>query len=204
MTLEEQMKKALDLNGVKIYDDENNTAEALNLIGQFGYFSNSKDFDNYCESILAGVDCSYKQIWEPSSEFVVKVKVVQINPFPYLAMLANAQQAMSDDVNQYKYFVLKKDAKFKEEERKLRPYKNISEFLDKFDFDIGDTVTIKRINCENEYEETVLFIGFRIAEKENQKYQYVFLGQSRYTFEELMNNFLYYKVGEWHPFGIKE
>ena len=32
----------------------------------------------------------------------------------------------------------------------------------------------------------------------------IILGSNSYTFEELMNNYLYYKGGEWHPFGIIE
>lgn len=197
------MKKVLDLNGVKIYDDENNTAEALNLIGQFGYFSNSKNFENYSESILAGVDCSYKQIWEPSSEYVVKVKVVQINPFPYLAMLANAQQAMSGDVCQYKYFILKKDAKFKEE-KKLRPFKTIEEFEDTTGFKVGDVITIKRIDGEQEYEEVCVFSGYRVLTTETPQIITLYIGNNRYRFDELKTHFNYNVDGEWYPFGIEE
>lgn len=175
------MNKQLDLSNTKVYSNtKEDIIKALTLIGEDVYMSDTDDFSEYDKGKLVGVRYASDDVYTDLIYLCRNVHCVH-----------------------YKYIILCKDAKFKEE-KKLRPYKNISEFFDKFDFNIGDVITIKRINCEYEYEDTILFIGFRITGKENQKYPYIFLGQLRYTFEDLMNNFLYYKDGRWHSFGIEE
>lgn len=118
-------------------------------LGIKGYFSHYSNFETYVEGELEG--------------------------FTYSEYMTTEEDLDGDYGNQwYDYFIPEDKVVFKEEPKKLRPYKNISEFLDTVRIKIGDVITIKRINCGYEYEDTILFIGFRITEKENQKYPYVF------------------------------
>lgn len=99
------MDRQLILDDVKIYRKED-AAEAISLIGQDVYMSNDEKFEHYCKIKLAGV------------------QVLGYGIPPFLGDIGIELEA-------YKYFILAKDAKFKEEEKTengiFRPYKNIEE-----------------------------------------------------------------------------
>lgn len=96
----------------------------------------------------------------------------------------------------YMYIILCKDAKFKEKE--LRPFKSVQEFIKEIECKIGDVITFKRKDLDAEY--TMIFNGYVLVKGDA---LVVYLGAACYTLEELMD-YLYYKGGEWHPFGIIE
>lgn len=80
--------KPLDLENVKVYTKED-AVEAISLIGQDVYVSNDKDFEVYHKYRLVGV------------------QVMEYNIPPFLG-------DNGSDIEAYKYFILEKDAKFKE------------------------------------------------------------------------------------------
>ena len=186
------MNKKLDLKNTRIYSSTmGDILYALMHVGEEVYLSDDEDFNTFTKGKLIGV--RYISDWAYST----------YTEYPFVGSSVEDGGLVIS-----KYFILAKDAKFKEE-KKLRPFKTLDEFFDKFDFNIGDTVTIKRTNCESEkeYGETILFIGFRFhkyMDYKESKNTAIILGSNSYTFEELMNNYLYYKDGKWHPFGIIE
>lgn len=170
-------KKLLDLNGVKVYTRDD-VVDAMSLIGQYVYMSDNADFEDYYKYRLIGI-----QFEEDS-------------PYAFIG---------DDDCQRiiYKYFVLAKDAKFKEEkEKELRPFKSIIEFgWETGCEELGDKITIRSIN-EN-YDEECIFNGYRVMH-DNDQTTMIYLGCMNYTFQELKDYYLYSKAGKWCPFGIEE
>lgn len=171
------MDKPLDLKNVKIYTKAD-VIDAMNLIGQNVYMSDNADFEEYYKYTLIGI-----QFEEDSS-------------YTFIG---------SDDCQRiiYKYFILEKDAKFKEEkEKKLRPFKSIIEFGRETGCEeLGDKITIRSIN--GDFDEECIFNGYRIMHNNDQTI-IIILGGIFHTFQELKEGYLYSKAGEWHPFGIEE
>lgn len=168
------MDKLLDLNGVKVYTKAD-VIDAMNLIGQDVYMSDDADFEDYHKCRFAGV------------------RVVEGDIFPFVG----------GNCVVYKYFILCKDAKFKEgKEKTLRPFKSIIEFGRETGCEeLGDKITIRSIN-EN-YDEECIFNGYRILHDDKQT-TIIYLGCMNYTFQELKDYYLYSKAGKWCPFGIEE
>ena len=169
-------KKLLDLNGVKVYTRDD-VVDAISIIGQDVYMSDTADFKNYYKCRLTGV------------------RAMEHNAFPFVG----------NDEHQsiiYKYCILAEDAKFKEEkEKKLRPFKSVFEFNRETGCEkLGDIITFKMIN--GKFDETCIFTGYRFLKEDNQTI--ILLGGMGYTFKELKEDYLYLKDGEFIPFGIEE
>ena len=169
----------LDLSGVRIYSNTKDDArDALNLMNEEVYMSDNENFKQYCTCKLTGV-----QFTEDSS-------------LPFLGYDGNKRKY-------YKYFILCKDAKFKEEEKTykiFRPYKNISEFCNETGCEeIGMDAIIIR-NKKEKREAVLLYTGY--------SEDAVHLGGYVLTFETLVKHYEFYnrcgKDGEWKPFGIEE
>lgn len=175
------MNKELDLNNVRIYSKtKDNIRDAMDLVGQKVYMSDDADFHEYSERELIGVTYT-----ENGRLFSVE--------YPFAGKDSRAGTC------EYRYFVLCKDVKFKEE-KELRPFNSVQEFTDITGCKIGDKITITCVNlC---YEDVCLFNGIRKNLETNSIS--IILGTSMYSFKELKDYYLYYKDGKWHPFGIEE
>lgn len=166
--------KKLDLENVKIYTKDE-AIEAIKLIGCTVYMSDDIDFNKkYYEYTLSAVQFT--------------------NPLfhPFVGVDSTGFEQL------YKYFILKKDAKFVEEEsKKYRPYKDISEFCNETGCEeVGsDTITIRNKNSKQ--ESTLLYTGYS-------KYA-VHLGGYVIAFDDLLDNYEYTMYSnEWLPFGVEE
>ena len=173
------MIKELDLNGVRIYSNtKNDIIDAMDLLGEEVYFSDCMDFSSYIKGKLTGV-----------------IYTTDDNR-SFLRRCENLEQCG------YKYFILAKDAKFKDE-KNLRPFKNIDEFVYMTGcYRLGDTLVIKEKEFGN--TERGLFVGLNTLIIKKHKIITIFLNQIGYTFEELFDNYLFYKDGKWNSFGIEE
>lgn len=171
------MDKPLDLENIKIYTKAD-VIDAMRLIGQNVYMSDDADFEEYYKYKLIGI-----QFEEDSS-------------YTFIG---------SDDCQRiiYKYFILEKNAKFKEEkEKKLRPFKSIIEFGWETGCEkLGDKITIRSIY--GKFDEECILNGYRVMH-DNDQTQIIVLGGVAHTFRALQEGYLYSKNGEWHPFGIEE
>ena len=165
--------KKLDLENVKIYaNTKRDIVDAIDLIGEEVYFSDWDDFRGYDKGNL------------------LEVKYGRGISYPFL---------VGYEVR-YKYFILAKDAKFKDEEKAykiFRPYKSIDEFCIKTGcVKVGtDLLTIR--NKRRKQECVLLYTGY--------SEDAVHLGGYILTFETLVKHYEFYnKCGEWKPFGIEE
>lgn len=172
----------LDLENVRIYSNTKaGIIDAMDLIGQDVYMSDDENFEDYYKYKLVGV------------------KVID----DYCRFLGN--EGKETYTFAYKHFILVKDVKFKEEkEKKLRPFKSVFEFNQKTGFSIGNIIFIRK--TDDSFEEECVINGFKYL---NIKYlntgprdTYIIIGSDKYTFEELKNDYLYFKDGEWHQFGV--
>lgn len=176
----------LDLSGVRIYSNtKNDIMDAMDLIGQDVYMSDGEKFENYYIFRLIGV------------------KVIENESYPFLGYDGYDRGGRGRE--SYKYFILEKDAKFKEEkEKELRPFKSSWEFTEVTGCNIGDVITIHRV--DGGFDESCIVSGFKYLDTEPSKPSivYVILGADKYTFEELLQYFKYRKDDEWYSFGIEE
>lgn len=178
------MKTPIDLENVKVYGGKD-IIDAMRLIGQDVYMSNDEKFENYYKFRLIGV------------------QIIEDDCYPFLGY----ERALGRGRESYKYFILVKDVKFREEkEKELRPFKSVFEFNQKTGFSIGDTIFVRKIDYS--FEEECVINGFKYL---NIRYlntgprdTCIILGSDKYTLEELKNDYLYFKDGEFHPFGIEE
>lgn len=99
----------------------------------------------------------------------------------------------SDRKESFKFFLPKK---FVKKEKKLRPYKDISEFCNNTGCkNIGiDIITVR--NKNNKVESTLLYSGFF---KNG-----VHLGGYVILFSELFHNYEFLCKGDWMPFGVED
>lgn len=176
------MDKPLDLNGVKVYTKAD-VIDAMNLIGQDVYMSDDADFENYYKYKLIGI-----QFEEDSS-------------YAFIG---------SDDCQRiiYKYLILEKDAKFKEEkEKKLRPFKDIKEFFEETGLDLGKVITYRPKESNAKIKAIVVgaieYIESQFPEKDLISIQF---SNKSYSPDELLKYFVYLdpQTNKWHPFGIEE
>ena len=169
--------KKLDLSGVRIYSNTKDDArDAIDLIGEEVYLSDDASFSSYNKGNLIEVSFSNEYSCLFQGEF---------------------------GIEKYKYFILAKDAKFKDEDKAYkihRPYKSISEFCNETGCEeVGvDLITIR--NKRRKQECVLLYTGY--------SEDAVHLGGYVLTFDCLLKHYEFYnKCGEddeWCPFGIEE
>jgi len=172
--------KTLNLENVKIYTNAKcDIVDAIDLIGEEVYLSDDENFKSYIEGHL------------------LEVKYANGVAYPFLG---------GYEVGSYKYFILAKDAKFIEKEPKqLRPFVSVKEFTQVTGCDIGDIITIRRI--DGTFEESCIVNGYRYCsniDPSKPVIVYVTLGAFRYSLQELLLYFEYRKDDEWYPFGVEE
>lgn len=169
----------LDLSGVRIYSNTKDDArDAIDLIGEEVYLSDDASFRSYNKGNL------------------IEVKYGHGISYPFIG-------GISFDMEKYKYFILAKDAKFKDEDKAyniFRPYKSISEFCNETGCEeVGvDLITIR--NKRRKQECVLLYTGY--------SEDAVHLGGYVLTFDCLLKHYEFYNKcgedGEWIPFGIEE
>ena len=168
----------LDLSGVRIYSNTKDDArDAIDLIGEEVYLSDDASFRSYIKGNLIEVSFSDGFLY----------------PF----------RGGNERIGMYKYFILAKDAKFKDEDKTykiFRPYKSISEFCNETGCEeVGaDFITIR--NKKRKQECVLLYTGY--------SEDAVHLGGYVLTFECLLKHYEFYNKcgedGEWCPFGVEE
>lgn len=174
------MNKKLDLKNTRIYSSTmGDILYALMHLGEGVYLSDDEDFNTFTKGKLIGV------------RYISDFAYSTYTEYPFVGSSVEDGGLVIS-----KYFILAKDAKFKEKE--LRPFKSVQEFIKEIECEIGNVITFKRKDLDTEY--TMIFNGYALV-KGNALV--VYLGTECYTLEELMD-YLYYKGGEWHPFGIIE
>ena len=172
--------KTLNLENVKIYTNAKcDIVDAMNLIGEEVYLSDDENFRSYREGHL------------------LEVKYANGVAYPFLG---------GYEIGSYRYFILAKDAKFIEETpKKLRPFTSTYEFTQVTGCDIGDVITIRRI--DGKFEESCVVNGYRYcldADPSKPGVVYITLGAFRYSLQELLIYFEYREDDdEWRPFGVE-
>ena len=171
------MDRKLDLSGVRIYaNTKRDIVDAIDLIGEEVYLSDDANFKSYRKGNL------------------LEVKYANGVTYPFLG---------GYEIGSYRYFILAKDAKFKDEEKTYkvhRPYKSISEFCNETGCEeVGaDFITIR--NKKRKQECVLLYTGY--------SEDAVHLGGYVLTFDCLLKHYEFYnncgEDGEWHPFGVEE
>lgn len=168
----------LDLSGVRIYSNTKDDArDAIDLIGEEVFLSDDASFRSYIKGNLVSV-CYANGF---------------LHPF----------RGGNEWIGTYKYFILAKDAKFKDEDKGnkiFRPYKSISEFCNETGCEeVGvDLITIR--NKKRKQECVLLYTGY--------SEDAVHLGGYVLTFDCLLKHYEFYNKcgenGEWIPFGVEE
>ena len=175
------MNKPLDLSSVKVYTNTKEEAiKAISLIGEKFYMSNDENFSDYIKGELLAVRYG-------KDSTIVK--------YPFLCGF--------ESYSHYKYVILCKDVKFKEE-TSYRKFKSIDEFeyVTQNYFSMGDSVIIRNKETLNESE--LVYGGYFVNAQSNVS---ICLGAYVFTFEELFNDYEFHINScfeEWHPFGVKE
>lgn len=170
------MYRTLDLSDVKIYTNAKcDIIDALDLIGEEVFLSDYADFRSYVKAKLAGVTYT------------------EDNYRPFF------HRGENPNLCEYKYFILAKVVKFKDEKtcKIFRPYESIDEFCIETGCNkVGtDLLTIR--NKRRKQECVLLYTGY--------SEDAVHLGGYVLTFETLVKHYEFYnKCGEWKPFGIEE
>ena len=172
--------KTLNLENVKIYTNtKDDIVAAMNLIGEEVYLSDDVNFRSYREGHL------------------LEVKYANGVAYPFLG---------GYEIGSYRYFILAKDAKFIEETpKKLRPFTSTYEFTQVTGCDIGDVITIRRI--DGKFEESCVVNGYRYCldgDPSKPGIVYITLGAFRYSLQELLLYFEYRKDDKFLPLGIEE
>ena len=172
--------KTLNLENVKIYTNAKcDIVDAMNLIGEEVYLFDDVNFKPYKKGCL------------------LEVKYANGVTYPFLG---------GYEIGSYRYFILAKDAKFIEETpKKLRPFTSTYEFTQVTGCDIGDIITIRRI--DGKFEESCVVNGYRYcldADPSKPGVVYITLGAFRYSLQELLIYFEYREDDdEWRPFGVE-
>ena len=173
------MGRKLDLSGVRIYSNtKDDIVDAIDLIGEEVFLSDYADFRTYVKAKLAGVTYT------------------EDNYRPFF------HRGENPNLCEYKYFILAKVVKFKDEKayKIFRPYKSIDEFCSETGCEeVGiDRIIIRNKNRKQEC--VLLYTGY--------SEDAVHLGSYVLTFETLVKHYEFYNKcgedGEWKPFGIEE
>lgn len=144
--------------------------EAKEYVNTKGYFTDHYENFNDVEKLFYGtLSCIYKN-----------------SAFSY--------EFSNDGIsNCYKFFL---PEKFVKKEKKLRPYKDISEFCNNTGCERIGVDIIKVRNKNNKVESTLLYSGF--------SKNVVHLGGYVILFSELFNNYEFLCKSDWMPFGVEE
>lgn len=129
--------KKIDVKESKIYrfDSREDLSQAILLLGEKGYFSDSDDF----------TECEYGTLIEVMGN-------VQVRSLPFVKRNNNAD-------NYFKYFIAEKTIVF-EKEKKIRPYKDICEFSNETNCEeVGKDLLIIR-NKKDKQEKVLLYTGY--------------------------------------------
>ena len=170
------MKKIDVGSGVRIYSKtKDDIIDVMSLLGEKVYVSSTEDFEIYGIFKLAGV----KFVLNKDECFIVDT-------------LGGTQLS-------YKYLILAKDAKFKEEEKELRPFKDVEEFFKKTGLALGKTMRYRKKDGFDEKECVVIIQGYTSD-------GYILIGSVYYKVEHLVNCYEYFDTdtSEWKPFGVEE
>ena len=168
------MNKKIDIEKSTVYGT--NDKDNVDLwLGIKGYFSHYSDFEPYRKGELDGFTRS-------------QCMTIEKDP-------------SGCSVEQwYNYFIPEDKVVFKEEKpKKLRPFKDIEEFRCTLGCAVGDVITYKKRNRDTEY--SMLFSGYALAKDGD---VLIYLGAKYYVLKELCDDYLYYRNGEWKPFGVEE
>ena len=171
--------KTLNLENVKIYTNtKDDIVAAMDLIGEEVYLFDDVNFKPYKKGCL------------------LEVKYANGVTYPFLG---------GYEIGSYRYFILAKDAKFIEETpKKLRPFTSTYEFTQVTGCDIGDVITIRRI--DGTFEESCVVNGYRYCldvDPSKPGIVYITLGAFRYSLQELLLYFEYREDDEWKPLGVE-
>lgn len=165
--------KKIDVKESKIYrfDSREDLSKAILLLGEKGYFSNTKDF----------TDCEYGTLIEVMGN-------VQVRSFPFVKRNNNADGC-------YQYFIAEKAVVF-EKEKKMRPYKDVTEFSNETGCEVlgEDFITIR--HKKDKQEIVLLFTGYSDTA--------VHLGAYLITYNGLFSNYEFLYGNEWVDFSIEE
>lgn len=129
--------KKINIKESKIYrfDSREDLSQAILLLGEKGYFSNTKDFTKYGYGTLIEV-----------------MGNVQVRSFPFV-------KRNNNDDSCYQYFIAEKTVVF-EKEKKMRPYKDVAEFSNETGCEVlgDDYITIR--NKKDKQEKVLLYTGY--------------------------------------------
>lgn len=164
--------KKIDASKSLIFSrDVEDLKKSLEYLNQDGYFSNSKDFSEYKEATLD----------------MVHVANFVFSPYTFM---------YDGDSHVFIYFIPKSKAVFVEEEKKYRPYKDISEFCDETGCEeVGENLLTIRTKKDKQ-EKVLLFTGYSETA--------VHLGAYLITFNNLLCDYEFLYEGKWLSFGIEE
>lgn len=171
------MKKKIDTKNSVIYksDITNDLEKAITYIECNGYFSNTEDFSEYRYGELIEVRASYKR------------------DCAFCACGLNFE-------TYFQYFAPESGIVFEktEEEKKLRPYKDIEEFFDETGLDYGKTIRYRKKDDTD--RECVVIINGYINDGR------ILLGAVYYQLDYLVKYYEYYDPYNliWKPFGVEE
>lgn len=165
-----RMKIDVEESIVYRFDSKEDLSQCVLLLGEKGYFSDNEDFSNYEYGTLTRV-------------------IVDVSDYSYPFIKGGKIE--------YRYFITEDAVVFKREEpKKYRPYKDVSEFCNETGCEVvgSDVITIR--NKEDKKEYVLLYIGYSDDS--------VHLGAYVLTFADLLKNYEFSYNDEWLPFGIKE
>lgn len=173
------MKKKIDTKNCVIYKSGIMTdlSEAIHYLEHKGYFSDNPDFSRYSYGELNEVFASYH------------------HEFAFFRIGAtNVGTA-------FKYFIPEAEVAFikkKEEEKKLRPFKDAEEFFEETGFELGKTIRYRKKDDTD--RECVVVINGYINDGR------IFLGVVSYQLDYLVKYYEYYDIYNliWKPFGVEE
>lgn len=178
------MNKPLDLSKVKVYSNtKEDVIKAISLIGQDIYMSDDENFSDCVKGELLAVRYG-------KDSTIVK--------FPFLCGIYGIERCAH-----YKYFILEKDAKFKDE-TSYRKFNSIDEFeyVTQNNFSMGDSIIIRNKETHNESE--LVYGGYFVND---QSEVFICLGAFIFTLEELFKGYEFHindDLEEWCPFGVEE
>lgn len=171
--------KKIDVKNSLMFDNKiDNLRAAIEYLTEEGYFSDHESFHDYKEGTL------------------VSILVANKTPLPYESGHGNQS---------YRYFIPKDKVVFIEgQPKKLRPFKSSWEFTDVTGCNIGDVITIRRL--DKIFEESCIVNGYKLLDTgpSTPHCVYISLGANEYSLVKLMRCFEYAKGGEWYPFGVEE
>jgi hypothetical protein len=111
----------------------------------------------------------------------------------------NDGRYVSDNGENYLYFLPLEKVK---EKAQYRKFKSVKEMEDYLEISLGDAICLRSINSKD-MPYKVMYVGCGLNDDNNDR---IILGHAMYDFEELFEKYQVCKEGEeiWRPFGINE